>query len=398
MNISEDLKRIVDEGDPLTTKIAGQNESQKSAIWEEILRLSHDRSGSRRTARHLVAIGSIAAAAIAAAITASLLTESATPSAAANLLSSAIHLDAAAADLPSLSAGDYYYQSTSVTQECAFSGPSSSSGALPSMIKYITTGTRQIWVNAEGQGRVVMAPNPTGVGGSRFATTKDEETWVAEGRPFNACDTTDSSAPTQPGSVSGYSGFGYFFNTPSSQVITAGTNVSNLPSDVSTLSDMLASGEINPDGSTSATPQQCPIEFSTPFSNPNSPPLTLPQDGQLGCSLSQEVTLIVELLQIPDASAKFGSVAYQVLAQIPGAMLGGNVVTQDGQEGSLVSVPEQGYVVSVVLNPKNGTLLQCAIESSPGSLTSLSVPVNDSASYGPISVVQGLGTIPPAAS
>jgi hypothetical protein len=394
MNISEELDRILTEGDPLTAGQRERNGARRSVIWEEIVERSNDRTSSQKRSRRIVAIGALTAAGAAIAISASLLAGTTTPSAAAGLLLSAAHLDASSAGLPSLGAGDYYYQKTAVTQECAFSGPSSSSETVPQMIKYITTGTRETWVDADGQGKVVMIPNPTGVGGSRFATPQDKATWVAEGKPFNACDTVNSGPPTAPGSVSGYSGFGYFFNTSSSQVISAGANVVNLPSNVSTLSQMLSSGEINSDGSISPVPQTCPISITTPFSNPNTPPVTLPSSGSAGCSPSQEVTLVVELLQLPDASAKFGSVAYQVLAAIPGATLGGTVETQDGQSGSLVSVPEPGYVVDVVLNPVTGSLLQSSIVSSPASFTALSVPVDDVASYGPIAVVNGLGSVP----
>jgi hypothetical protein len=394
MSLNQDLDRVLSKGDPLTQDQRLRNDLRKNAIWQTVLAKRYHGSPRRAYRWRTLAFSGLTVAAAAVAISASLLTSTATPSAAVELLNKAAHLDAASASLPNLFSNEYYYQSTAVTQECVFSGPSTSTEPDPKMIRYITTGTRQTWVNANGQGKVVMSPNPTGIGGSNFASPEDEARWVAEGKPFNACDTANAGAPTQPGSISGYSGFGYIFNTSSSQVTSDGANVANLPSSPSTLRQMLTSGEISSDGSTSAFPQECPIELTVPFSNPNSPPVTLPPTGLAGCSPSQEVTLLLQLLQLPEASAKFGSVAYQVLASIPGAELDGTVETQTGEQGSQVSIPEQGYIVDVVLNPTTGALLQSSITSSPASLGPLNVPVDDSASYGSISVVNGLGVTP----
>jgi hypothetical protein len=99
-------------------------------------------------------------------------------------------------------------------------------------------------------------------------------------------------------SVSGYSGFGFILGaaqqaTPvdvngvlvslvlggsQSPALSAGINVTILPSDVAKIESMLANGEINTDGSVSSSPQVCTLHAA-----PNAAP---------GCNTDQQLALI----------------------------------------------------------------------------------------------------------
>jgi hypothetical protein len=278
------------------------------------------------------------------------------------------------------------------------------------------------WTSPNSAGQIVITPAPVDQGGSHFATSADEDAWVAAGKPFVPCALASptntllgnpANADTQgslggySATVSGYSAFGVILGfdkvaTPTqengvpslilrggqSTALSAGNNVTNLPSDVSQLMSMLADGEINADGSVSNTPQVCPVN-------------ALPGAGT-GCDTNQQLALIKEILQLPDASAKFGSVLYQVLAQMPGATVATNVADSFGNTGTSVTVPvDVGSTTTgdfqVLINPATGTLLSSTDLLRAGyGIGSSATPFapDASISYGAISVVDGLGAVP----
>jgi hypothetical protein len=172
--------------------------------------------------------------------------------------------------------------------------------------------------------------------------------------------------------------------------LSYGANVANLPSDITQLLSMLANGEINTDGSVSTTPQLCPVN-------------ALPSAGT-GCDTNQQLALIKELLQLPDASAKFSSVLYQVLAQMPGATVATNFTDSFGNTGTSVTVPVNVGTTTtggfqVLIDPSTGTLLSSTdlLRAGYGIGTNTTpFPPDASISYGPISVVQGIGALPSA--
>jgi hypothetical protein len=306
-------------------------------------------------------------------------------SAAAATLKEAATVDAPAAALPVLGAGEYYYQDSVVSQVCSFADPS-----MTANITYIAYGTMQSWSNGAGSGQVTVTPSTFDGAGSHFATPQDQAAWVAAGEPFVPCALADASnelagnpanantVPAFPGdafSISGYAGFGFFLGPQgedfSSSELAGATNINNLPSDPATIEAMLADGEIGLDGSLSSTPQVCPWGGAS---------------DTIGCSDSQQVSIIQHLMSAPDASAKLGAVLYQVLSQMPGATEVGTVTTTDGQSGAeiIVSNAENERFV-VVLNPTTGSLYSCSelISGDPAPAAQIT--------YGPINVVQGIG-------
>jgi hypothetical protein len=118
-----------------------------------------------------------------------------------------------------------------------------------------------------------------------------------------------------------------------------------------------------------------------------------------GCDTNQQLALIKVLLQLPDASAKFGSVLYQVLAQFPGAAVGTNATDGFGDIGTSVTVPINVSTTTtgefqVLINPSTGNLLSSTElrRSPPNSTTGETFSPDASISYGPISVVSSLSS------
>jgi hypothetical protein len=380
----EALRSLLDNTKSVEVDVASTRED---AIWSTVLERSTQRSKHRR--RWQVVGSSAFAVALTGGLVGGLLPAITASSAAATLLHKAAALDASSANLPALGSGDYYYESSSVQMFCSFNGSSTPSDPIPPSILYIATGNRNTWTSDVG-GVADVVVNPTGVGGSNFASPADKAQWVAEGEPENACN-PDGSSTGKPGGFSYYGGFGFAFQANSSQQSDAGEAINQLPANASTLGQMLASGEINQNGTTSSTPQVCPWVMNAPGAaiQPTQP--NAPAGTPTGCSPTQETQLIVALLQLPDASAKLGSTLYTLLAQMPQAALAG-ATTVNGVEGSVVTLPlGANETLSVVIDPTTGTLLQCTVTflNQMDVETGKDVPMSDVITYGSISVVHG---------
>lgn len=381
---NEALRNVLDH---TTTAELDVAYAREDAIWSTIL----ERSTRSKHRRRWQLIGSSAfAVVLAGGLIGGLVPAMTTSSAAATLLHRVAALDAPSANLPALGSGDYYYQSSSVQMFCGFSGPSSPSDPIQPPILYVVTGVRNTWTGDSG-GKVDVVVNPTGVGGSNFATPADEAQWVAEGKPENACN-PDGSSTGKPGGLSFYGGFGFAFQVNSSQQTDAGEAINQLPTDPNTLGQMLAEGEINQNAATSATPQVCPLVLIAPGASVQPPQPIAPAGTPAGCSPIQETQLIVALLQLPDASAKLGSTLYSLLAQMPQATLAGTS-NVEGVNGSVVSLPlGANETLSVVIDATTGTLLQCTVTflNQTDANTGTIIPMSDVITYGSISVVHGI--------
>ena len=407
--------------DPLSEELDQENAGHRTAVWSHVVAQEAPARPRirRRRRRRLIGAGSLATVGAGVALVLGLLPGTAPLSAAAATLHHAALADASSATLPSLAAGQYYYQEAQVSMVCQFAKAGGSSNN--SWITYVSKGTMQSWTTPSSGGQIIITPTPVNEGGSHFATPADEARWVAEGQPFVPCALANSSnamignpanTNTQSPyggyatSVSGYSGFGFILGIAQNATATGatgslvigagqtkalsqGANITNLPEAVGQIASMLAAGEINTDGSVSSTPQICPV-----WGPANSAP---------GCDTHQQLALIQQLLQLPEASAKLGSVLYDILAQMPGATVATNTTDSFGNVGSTVTVPLDGLPTSpsefqVVLDPTSGALLSCTALSRVGvNGTSSSTYSPEAAiSYGPISVVQGIGALPNA--
>jgi hypothetical protein len=383
---TNDLDEMIGSLDPVTANVSLDIDAHRDDAWRSIA-ASIATSRTRRRYPRLVVASSVVT--LCAAITLMIgLLPGATPlSAAATTLARAAQRDAGSANLPPLATGQYYYQSSFVSQTCGFAGLATSSNPSPQWIDFVTTGTRETWTASAGSGDVRLSPNPTGVDGSGFATPQDQATWIAEGEPNNFCDQADpvTSTTQRGGSVTGYDGFGYILSVAANTQLTAGTSVNNLPTDPSTLAQMLADGEINIDGSVAPSPQACPSGSSSSTSS-------------TGCSVEEQAELITRLLQLPDASAKLGSALYEVLSQLPGSELVGPATNAYGQMGTEITEPLGEYeLLKVVVNTTSGALLETEVTSTPAySAQPYTAPLDVKASYGTIEVVNGSGVRPGA--
>jgi len=408
----EDLLRALD---PLSVELDQENVRHRGAVWAQVVAQElPERPRARRY--RLIGVSSLAAVGAAVALIVGFLPGSSPLSAAGATLKHAALADASSAALPSLGAGQYYYQQAQVAMDCVFA-----SGTSP-LIRYVSTGTVQSWTSPNETGQIVITPSAMGQSGSHFATPADEAAWVAAGKPFVPCALASPSntlngnpanADTQgslggySATVSGYSAFGVILGdakvaTPvdengvsslllsgaSNTAVSAGVNVTNLPGDVSQLAAMIASGEINTDGSASTAPQVCPVN-------------AMPGAGT-GCDTNQQLALIKELLQLPDASAKFGSVLYQVLAEMPGATVTANSTDAFGNNGTSVMVPVNVGTITtggfeVLIDPTTGTLLSSTdlLRAGFGIATNSTLfPPDAIISYGAISIVPSVGVLP----
>lgn len=403
MSIESHLDELFGALDPLTEDQRIENALRRDAVWMDVVsRVGVTRNDVRhRTARRrLIGLGSLVAVVATALVLAGVVPGPAPANVAAADLTAAAQADAAAAVLPTLGPGQYLYEKSAVSMVCAFSTPSMPANES---LTYVSNGTLESWTSSDGSGKVVITPSPIDANGSHFATPQEHAQWLAAGSPFIPCALGSASnvfdgnpANANPGPYGGYvessegfSGFG--FNVGSSTVTTelaSGTSVNNLPTDVAQISTMLANGEINTDGSVSATPQTCPFGGGR-------------AGAPLGCTAEQELFVIEQLLQLPDASAKLGSVLYDVMAQMPGASKVGVVADSLGRSGEgIVVTVGSGEEFEVVLDPVTGVLLSSTALIESNSNDALSQPSTSpytpvaQITYGTIAVVQGVGTLP----
>jgi hypothetical protein len=337
-------------------------------------------------------------------------------SAAAATLHRAARADSAATALATLAPGQYYYQEAHVAITCVYT-TTSASGAGESMT-YVSEGTLQNWTSANGAVETTVTPTVMDEGGSHFATSADQSTWIAAGRPFIACPFAQHSATDGTGQGTttielddwGFAqrfaklsflsqGHGGelpfdFFNLTSDQLV-------QLPASVSQIAALLANGQITPWGLVLDTPQVCPTT-----SNPQLPPVKgqAPTSAttQTGCDATQQLAIIEQLLQFPDAAQKLGSVLYNIAAQTPGSQVTPYVTDSFGVTGSLLTVPLTSFagsgtnsgadVLEILLDPTSGALLSTTVVSS-GIATSNGVSTS-AIGYGPVGVVNGIGAVP----
>lgn len=383
----EELLRAID---PAGSEMANATQSHRDEIWQSIVAsLTADAPQPVRRVRHARRSWSIGVLGTSVAVAATLLVTlgSVPTSAVAATLKAAAAADTNAAAFPTLSAGQYYYQESQVSLVCQFAGTNMAPGE--SLLTYIANGTMQSWTAADGSGRVVITPAAVGADGSHFATSADEARWIALGKPFIPCALYDSSNQLDgnpananrqsvyggyAATVNGYDSFGISLASASqTSLLNATAGINNLPQSAAAISTLLADGQINTDGSLNSSPQACPVLDASSSSAP-------------GCTPREQLAVLEQLLQLPDASAKMGSALYQVLASLPGATLVGPVTTADGVAGTAVSVPSgTNTAFQVVLDPTSGAVLSCSelltlngVTSSVGSI-----------SYGPVQVVQG---------
>ncbi len=382
----EELLRAIDPAED-----AQLDQDVIDALWLQIRdRMDEPSVRTHSRARRYWGVSLSGAAAAAAAL---VLVLSGTPtSALAATLKTAASQSAAEAAFPSLGPGQYYFQQSSISLTCEVSSPAMSPGEAP--LTYVADGTIQSWTTGDGSGQVVITPTPVDAGGSHFISPAEQARWIALGRPFIPCALSDSSnqlggnpANANTGSayggyastVSGYSGFGMTLaSTPQTTLLTSAANVNSLPQSPAAILALLGAGRIGVDGAVSSLPGACPINDGT-------------STQSVGCAPSEQLAILEQLLQLPDASAKLGSTLYQVAESLPGATLLGPITLPSGATGTEVQVslsPDESF--QIVIDPSSGQLISCGEQVATNGVWSQVGLIN----YGTVAIVQGRGVVP----
>jgi hypothetical protein len=389
VNSIEELLRAIDP----SIEMEEVTESRQDEIWSNIIeQLTESLPRQARRVRRLWSVGTFGGA---IAVTVTLLTTlgSAPTSAVAATLQAAATAGTHLAVLPTLSPGQFYYQASQVSLVCQVTSPQMRAGESP--LTYVANGTVESWTANDGSGKVVVSPSAVGTDGSHFATSAERARWVALGKPFIPCALGDASnqlggnqanANSQSNyggyatTVSGYAGFGLSLaSTPLTSLLASASGIDNFPQNPSQISTLLASGQINVDGSISPTSQVCPI-------------LDGSNVGTSGCDPYEQLAILEQLLQVPNASAKLGSVLYQVLETLPSAKLAGSVTDASGLTGTAVQVSlNPGETFQAVIDPTTGALQSCSEFLTTSGATSTIGSIN----YGPVEIAQGQGVVPP---
>jgi len=396
MSTYEHLELLLQDLDPVSGSYYGSDPDRQEAIWSEVvMRRETIPVVARHRPRQYVGAAAMAAAVAAALLFTGFLTGVSSNPAAATDLRAAARVDAPAANLPVLQTGQYLYEKSLVTLTCQVGSPSLEALGTAS-VTYISKGTMESWTNDTGTGRVVIHPDALLQGGSRFATPAQKSLWLRANKPFVPCalggannllgqnpanyDTTGHHGGSQT-TISGYSGFGFVLtSTPVKSQVVWGTNVVSLPNDVTRVSALLSNGQVNAHGVVSSYAHPCPLGSN--------------ESNTIGCTIPQQLALIQQLLQLPDASAKFGSVLYQVAARMEGASVFGPVTNAFGRTGVGVDVPTGPSTrFRIVLDQKTGALLEAAalVANSANSHSYSSI---GAISYGSVQVVSGFSRTP----
>ncbi len=367
------------------------DEEVKDALWLQIRDRTEETSARvhSRTRRYWGASFS-GVVVVAATLVIAL---SGTPtSALAATLKAAASQSATLTAFPPLGPGQYYFQQSTISLTCQVSSPGMSPGEAP--LTYVADGTIQSWTTGDGSGQVVVTPTPVDAGGSHFISAAEQARWIDLGRPFIPCALSDSSNqlggnPANANSassyggytstVSGYSGFGMTLaSSPQTALLSSSANVDSLPQSPAGILALLAAGRLGVDGAVSSAPGICPIGDGT-------------DTQSVGCTPSEQLAILEQLLQLPDASAKLGSTLYRVVESLPGATLLGPVTLPSGVSGTGVQVstsPNESF--QIYLEPSSGDLVSCAELVTSNGTTSQVGTIN----YGPVVVAQGRGIVP----
>jgi hypothetical protein len=374
MSINDNLDELLRALDPLTSELKTQNAARRDPIWASVASQADISRPKARLRRRLVGAGSLAVVATSAALVFGLLAETTPLTAVASTLTDAAQTARPAASLDPLAAGQFYFQNNVVNAQCSFNLPSS-----VTIVHYNSAATVQVWINANGDAQTTTTPLPDGINGSGWATSIDKSQWLEAGSPFNPC-APSTSTNQQPANYTGGPLASVGVDNISMPALTTNTI------DSSNANAILESLPTDP----SALKSQLAFQYG-------SASLVL-VNGVEG-SQSTEFTLISNtLLTLPDASVRLAPILYGVFAKMPGVVLSGSHTDSLGRTGTALQEPTSGG--SIVIDRSTGTLLESfqAVSTSASPTlptgTFLENQPLSSTTYGPISVVDGLGTIP----
>jgi hypothetical protein len=258
--------------------------------------------------------------------------------------------------LPSLAAGQAYYELDTNFGACNWivDAPGTHNGIE---LLYQGTYTTETWVAVDGSAEMRTTPLP----GGHWATRYDETTWRSAGSPTPV-------GPCFAPAVSRYRAF-----TPTSSQ----PGMSDLPPDPQVLGALIAAGRVSIAGA--IAPQGHPISVSAQFDVVN---------NLMGTAS-------------PGQRQELVAVLYDVMANLPGVQLLGHRVDDLGRQGIAIVTPAAGNVETLyVIDPQSGQLLDVeyvltSVSAALAAMSGLSVgDMSGDVAYGSVQVVNGIGHLP----
>jgi hypothetical protein len=252
------------------------------------------------------------------------------PSAAAAVLNQAA-MSAAAEPPVTIGPGQYLYSETRGTSQS-----DALSQTAAGQIDVIFTETSQIWAAADGLGRGVTTYDGPG----QFATSTSQQNWISAGSPAAVL-----STPAGPdgGTLEttygpGCSGSGSCYQAPGQpESGRKPLDVSSLPTDPADLLRVIEAGKTG-DDNLDVSPTATGSELALDVFGSAADLLAQPEVG---------------------VTPAFRSALYQVMANVSGIQLLGNVTDHSGQSGTGIAGPTyMGLRDQLVIDPTTGELLE----------------------------------------
>jgi len=300
-----------------------------------------------------------------------------TVSSAVTFLNHAIAVTDSQPPIPSLGAGQYYYESVHETGIAAcrvVTLPDGSTGLYAGttigqpFLVYVESWDQGRWTTTNGSGGV-RDVNGTG----RFINAAQQSQWVADGSPsLDNC-----AGPLTSSTIS-----------PTTATPEDGSGLLALPTSPSALGSLIAQGRVNPYGVVSPTNVMCPATAGGGAPTPDA-------NGQ--CSTAEQFDIASALLQQTEGPQLVGPALFQILAALPGVSDVGSVTDAKGRVGVGIEYSGAGHSTVFVIDSTSGQLLEEQTLAPNSTLATGGIAagtVTSTITFGTLSVVDGLGGTP----
>jgi hypothetical protein len=300
-----------------------------------------------------------------------------TTSSAVTFLNHAIAVTNTQPPIPSLVAGQYYYESvheTGISACRVVTLPNGSrelyagtTNGQPFLV-YVESWDQERWTTANGSGGV-RDTNGTG----HFINSAQQSQWVADGSPSLG----NCAGPLTTSTLS-----------PTTTSPRDGTGLLALPTSPSALGSLIAQGRVNPYGVVSPTNVMCPTTARGGAPSP---------DANGHCSTAEQFDIASALLQQAEGPQLVGPALFQILAQLPGVSDVGSVTDAEGRVGVGIEYTDADHSTMFVIDPTSGQLLEEQSLASNSAFATGGISAGDVTStitFGTLSVVNRLGDTP----
>jgi hypothetical protein len=359
-------------------------DSRRKATYATVMaRTGNSKERGRRVGAHVSwhrpRVFGLAAASVAAVsmIPLAFTVLSPTTSSAVTFLNHAIAVTNSQPPIPTLGAGQYYYEAvhSSGIAACRVvtlpDGSTNLEAGVTSgqpFLVYVESWDQESWTTVNGSGGV-RDVNGTG----HFINSAQQSQWVADGSPsLDNC-----AGPLTTSTIS-----------PTMAAPEDGSGILALPTSPSALGSLIAQGRVNPYGVVSPTNVMCPTTAGGGAPTPDA-------NGQ--CSTAAQFDIASALLQQTEGPQLVGPALFQILAKLPGVSDVGSVTDAEGRVGVGIEYTGAGHSTVFVIDPTSGQLLEEQSLASNSTLATGGISagtVTSTIIFGTLSVVNGLGDTP----